>query len=176
MLKKFFVLCVLAVCVPTVASAAANIAVVDIQKLLTTSDAARDIQKQVDVYKESFLGDISKQEQALRTEEKELSAQQGKMEKEEFAKKVKSFEKKLLDTRRDAQNKKKKLDDGVTKSVAQLREKIFNVVRSIADEKKYDLIISNQNVVIGASALDITDETMKRLNKAVSKIKVDVPK
>jgi outer membrane protein len=174
--KLFLLLFVFVLLVPEMASAQTNIAVVDMQELLTESDAAKDIQKQVNSYKESFLGEISKQEQALRAEEKSLSAQQGKLGKEEFAKKVKDFEKKLLDTRRDAQTKKKKLDDAVTKSVTQLRDKIFTIVQSIADEKKYDLVISNQNVVIGASALNITDETMKRLNKAVSKIKVDVPK
>jgi Skp family chaperone for outer membrane proteins len=55
-----------------------------------------------------------------------------------------------------------------------LREQLYLTVQSIADEKGYDLVISSRDVIAGAKSLDITEETLQRMNKNVSDIKLDI--
>src|SRR5262249_35493877 len=126
--------------------------------------------------KNKFLGEISKQEQSLRAEEKSLSEKQSTMKKDEFQKKVKAFEEEVMQTRKDTQDKKKTLDDALEKAVNTLRDNIVTVVEKIAKDKGYDLVITRQNVVVGANSLDVTDDAMKGLNAAVSKIPVTLAK
>ena len=85
-----------------------------------------------------------------------------------------AFEKNFIETRNTAQKQKVKLDQASIKAMGKLEAKIYEVIQSIADEKKIELVLSKQSVVIGASSLDITKEAMEKLNKAVSKIKLEL--
>ena len=44
---------------------------------------------------------------------------------------------------------------------------------AVADEKALQLVLTNQNVIIGAKELDITDEVMKRLDKNLPDLKIE---
>ncbi len=159
---------------PVQAQESTSIAVVDVQKLLTESKAAKDIQKQLKKYREKFMEHLSKEEQALKKTEKDLIEKKADMAPEDFAKERKAFEEKFLETRRFAQKQKRALDEATVKAMANLEAELYKAVQSIADDKGYDLIISRQNVVLGAKALDISEDAMSKLNDAISKIELDV--
>lgn len=151
-----------------------SIAIVDLQALLTESNAAKNIQKQVEARRDEFLQELSKLEQELRKGEQELNAEQEKISKEDFAKKRQALEEKFMETRRLAQKRKKALDDGAAKALGKLRDEIIKVVGGIADEKSYGLVLSKQNVIIGDKSIDISTEAMERLNKNISQIALEI--
>lgn len=163
-------------CVAPVSAARAegSIAVVDVRALMNDSKAAKSIQDQLVKHREKFLADLSKQEQKLRDEEQTLAKAQATLEKEEFAQKVKEFEESKLKTRQMVQDQKRALDEGVNEATNTLRTEIFKVVEKIAEEKKYDLVLTRQNVVVGSQNLNITDEAMKRLDKSLSSVKLKI--
>ncbi len=158
----------------TAARAQTVIGVVDVRALMNDSKAAQSIQEQLTKHREKFLAELSKQEQKLREQEQELAKAQASMEKEEFSQKVKDFEANKLKTRQLVQDQKRALDEGIAEATNTLRTEIFKVVETLSEEKGYDLIITRQNVVVGAKSLDITDEAMKALNKSLSSVKVTV--
>lgn len=153
---------------------AVSIAIVDVRLLLSESKAAQSIQKQIKKQRDAFVSDLADEEKDLRGEEKELIEKQSSLSPEDFAKKRKEFEEKLLETRRKAQTRKRDLEVAAAKATEKLRNEIADIVQDIADERGYNLVISAQDVLIGADSLNITDETMKALNKAVSSISLDV--
>lgn len=156
------------------ARAETSIAVVDVQALLTKSDAAISIEKQVDAYKDKFVEDISKREQELRDNEKALAEQRGKLDNEVYAAKAKNFEEKLIETRKYAEQNRRKFDKASAKAMASLRDSLYDTVQALAKEKGFNLVISKQNVIVGEQSIDLTDETMKRLNASVSSITLDI--
>lgn len=147
------------------AYAAGSIGVVDVIYILNNSDAAKHIQEQREEYRQKFLKEISEVEQELRLEEKRLSENRADMEQAAYMEARKAYETKLLETRRIAQNKKRLLEDASNKAMNALRDELTAIVQEIANEKGYELVISNQNVITGAKPLDITSETFERLNK-----------
>jgi outer membrane protein len=161
---------------PVSANAEMSIAVVDVQKLMGDSDAAKSIEKQVTAKREKFVSELSKKEKGLRETEKKLAGERSKLSKEDFTKKAQEFEKSLMSTREMAQKTKKQYDDATGKALSQLRDKAVEVVSAIAKEKGYQLVLSKQGVVVSAQGIDITDEAMANLNKAVSNITVDFGK
>ena len=170
LLAAFFVLTF----APQTAMAEQDIAIADIKKLLSESDAAKHIQTQVQKQRETFLQSVSKQEQDLKKTEKELIEKKATLSPEDFAKEKQEFEKKFIETRNEAQKQKVKLDKAAIKAVGELEEEIYKVIQGIADERELSLVLSKQSVVLGANSLDITAEAMKQLNKAISKIKLEL--
>ena len=66
------------------------------------------------------------------------------------------------------------MEKGAAQATGKLRTEITNIVQAIADKNGYDLVLSSQNVVVGANKLNISKEVMSKLNKKVSKISVKV--
>ena len=160
--------------VPMVAWAQTSVAVVDVKMLLSDSLAAQSIQKQVQEQRTQFLEELSKQEQTLRGMEKSLLEASKSLSSEQVAEKKGEFEKQFSETRQLVQKRKSELDQAVGKAMDQLRDQLFVVVQKIATDKGYDLVISRQNVVVGAKTIDITDESMKALNESISAINLQV--
>lgn len=175
-MKAVIAAAILMIGVPAASMAAdpTAVAVVDVQKLLKDSKAGVNIQQQLETHKTKFLAEIAQQEQKLRDDEKALSGQRSSLPAEEFAKKAKAFESELTESRRVAQERKKALEDAASKSIGKLRDEILKIVQQISDEKGYSLVINSQNVVINSKGMDITDETLARLDKAVSEIALEI--
>lgn len=159
---------------PVPAMAQTSIAVVNVQQLLSESKAAKSIQEQVQQHREKFLEELSKQEQTLRDMEKELVEDSKTMNPEDLAAKRQKFEEQFAETRQLVQKRKTELDIAVAKAMGELRDRLFQVVQNIASDKGYDLVISNQNVVVGTKSIDISEESMEALNEAVSKITLEM--
>ncbi|MEO5365331.1 MAG: OmpH family outer membrane protein [Magnetococcus sp. WYHC-3] len=153
-----------------VRAADSAIGVVDVVHILTNAKAAKDIEAQREALREKFLSEISTTEQALRAEEKNLQEQRADMPAEEYIQKRKAYEEKLLQTRQDAQEKKRALEEASGEATDALREQLYQVVQAIAHERGYALVISNRDVIAGEKSLDITEETLTRLDAAVQKI------
>ncbi len=158
---------------PIAARAETSIAVVDIQQILSGADAAMSVEKQISDYKVKFLDELSKQERELRENEKSLSEKRTALSKQDFATQAKLLEEKFVQTGKLTQLKKKTLEKASTAALEQLRGKAYETVQVIAAEKEYTLVISKQNVIVGAQSLDITEETMRRLNEALPDIQLD---
>ena len=147
------------------AMAQVNIAVVDVDAILAESKAAQSIKKQVNDKRNGFLANVKKEEDKLRTEQKEIEAKRAEMSKEELLKKAQDFEKRRLEARNSIQKKKTDLDKSYSEAMNTLTKVIFEVCQDIADERKIDLIITRQNIIVGSKSLDITAEVMQRMNK-----------
>lgn len=171
-----FLTCVFFLGASASGNAASSIAVVDVLRILTQSKAALSVQKQRDVLRQEFLDEISKTEQALSQEEKELANEATSLPQEQYAKKRLAYEEKLNDTRKLAQSRKHALEEASNEAMNDLREQLYLVVQEIANEKGYALVISNQNVIAGEKSLDITEETLRRLNQRVKEIPLKLEK
>ena len=165
---------VLVVLMPVVSQAQdVVIAVVDVEKVISESKAGKSIQEQLKSRREAFQKEFSDREDKLMKAEKTLVKQKTDLNADDFAKKRKEFEAQLLETRKLFQKRRNSLDKGLGKALATLRKNIIEVTASIADEKKYQVVLTRDSVVIVQKEMDITKEVLSRLNKKISKIKLD---
>jgi len=150
------------------------IAVVDVVRILTQSDAAKSIQAQREKLRTNFLAEISKTEQDLSQQEKILSDPAAQASPQDYAKKKRAYEEKLIAVRKMAQDKKRILEEASKKAMDSLRDQLYTVVQDIAHERGYSLVISNKDVIAGEKSLDITEETFRRLNEKVKNIALEL--
>lgn len=151
-----------------------NIAVVDVDAILSQSKAAQSIKSQVKKKREGFIDNVKKEEEKLRKEQKDIESKRDSLSKEELVRKAQEFEKGRLSARKSIEQQKGKLDKAYAKSMNMLTKVIFDVCQEIADERKIDLIITKQNIIVGSMSLDITTEVMDRLNKKLPNVSLDV--
>ncbi len=179
-MKKFMhfyvLICVFALVfgVSGAAMAQTSVGVVDIQKILAESKAGQSVQKQVHEKREQFQKEFTKVEEEMRNSQKTLAEKQKTLSQEEMLVKRQEFEKKLLETRTLVQKRKGALEGAFTKALRQLEKEVLKIVESIAAEKKYDLVLSNNNVFIGNKSLDISSEVLKQLDAKITTVKVEV--
>ena len=137
-----------------------KISVVDIDKILSASKAAKTLKAQA--------------EKSLRESQKAIEKESKTLSKEDLMKKAQEFEAKRLEARKAIQDKKSKLDAAYTEAMNSLTQKIYEVCQKIADEQKIDLVITRQNIIVGSMALDITDAVLKGLDDALPSVELKV--
>lgn len=151
-----------------------KIAVVDVQKILTESKAAKDVQKQLDTQRDSFKQEMAKHEQELRDMEKEIAGDQSKTSAEDMAKKKQEFESKVLDARKLVQKRRQALEQAAAGAILSIRKEIAKVVADIAKKQDYALVLTRQDVVLVKEDLDITGEVMKGVDKNLPKLSLSL--
>jgi Skp family chaperone for outer membrane proteins len=151
-----------------------SIAIVDVQMLLSESTAAKNIQKQLQEKRDALQKEFGQYEEKLRADEKALSDEKGKLDEAAFKLKREAFEKKLLETQGLVQKKKRDLEQAVLDSTAVLRDALLKIVATISEEKKYDVVLTRQNVVLADKTLDITAQVLEKLNATLTAVPLTV--
>jgi len=156
-----------------IAYANTNIAVVDIDAILSESKAAQSVKKQIASKRDSFVNQVKKEEDKLRQEQKAIEAKRNDLSKEELVKKFQEFEKRRIAARNKIQEQKGQLDQSYGRAMNTLTKVIYEVCQAIADEKEIDLVITKQNIVVGNKSLNITSEVMSRMNSKLPNLTLD---
>lgn len=162
--------------IPTYARAELSLAVVDIEKILIDSKASKSVQGQVEGKRKSFLAEVEAAEKKLRDEQAAIEAKRDTFTKEELAEKGKALVESRMEARKKIQDSKTMLDTAYTAAMNKLTKTIYEVSQKIADERKIDLIITRQNIIVGSMSLDITKDVLAQLDAALPNLSLDVKK
>lgn len=153
-----------------------SMAIVDVQMILTESSAAKNIQKQLQEKRDALQKEFAQYEEKLRASEKALAGEKSKLDEAAFKAKRAEFEKSLVETQGLVQKKKRDLEQAVLDSTGVLREALLKIVAEISNEKKFDIVLTRQNVVIADKSLDITNQVLEKLNATLTEVPLAVKK
>ncbi|MBL4589777.1 MAG: OmpH family outer membrane protein [Alphaproteobacteria bacterium] len=149
---------------------AADIVVVDIQRLETMSTAGKSLRKKIKAKRDALKTEVTKQEKVLTSERTKIIEAQKKLSEKELKAKVKAFEASYKDKQARIAKKRTAFEKSALEAHGKLRAEVVSVVGEISTTNKYKLVLSRQNVVIVEKTLDITAEAMKKLNAKVQSI------
>jgi outer membrane protein len=158
----WFTLVLLAVAGSATAQAAAaqsaapaplSILVVDVERLLRDSKAAKSIQHQIEQQRSTYTKDLSEQA---------------------FSGKVQEFQQKVNELRENANSKSQTLQRGSSVATNQVLQSIQQVVLEIANERKATLVLVKNNVVVVDTSLEITEEALKRLDQRLPAVALNL--
>ncbi len=173
MKQKFTFLAVAFFALFAVASSnAAEIAVLDIEKIAKESKAVHDIQGKVTKKQEEYQKEITKRQASLESDQKKLEAKKNQLSKEAFEKEQKEFEKKIDSLKELVDKRQNSLKKASADSMAKVNDKMKDIITELAKEKSLTLILPASQVVFSADNLDISAEVLEKLNKKVTKIDV----
>ena len=158
-----------------------QIAVVNIQYVMKESTAARNVREQLESKQKSFQTEITKKEEALQKEDKELGKQKSVLAKAAFDEKLKSFRTKATDVQKDVQSKKAfpqprmsctVLDGAFEQSLNDIQKVVTEIISDISKEKGFVIAVPTSQILFADTKLDISSEVLERLNKKLPKLEV----
>ena len=147
-----------------VALAQTRIAVVNPMRLIREAPQAEKARN-------SLKAEFSSRRSALAALQKKLQGEQQAYNKNQSIMSASERKNKQGEIERDAQTFRSKQDSynrdvqaAEQKAFGRLREKIFNVISSVAKRRHYDVVLGD-GVVYAAKSVDITDEVLRQLKR-----------
>jgi len=148
------------------------VAIVDVQRILQTSKAAKSVQDQLESQRSKFQTEIAAEETDLRDAEQKLAKLREGAKTDVFAEQEQKLQQRFLTVERHVQARRKSLDQAFTDSMNTVRKGIVDIVSEIAKERGMNLVVVKQQVIWNDQNVDITDEVLVRLDKKLPQIQV----
>lgn len=153
---------------------AAKIAIIDVQKVVKNSTAAKQALDTIQKKRDEFQSAIDKQEEELKEKDQKLAKEKGVLTPDAFEKKRKEFQQDVLDVQQSVQKKRAALDTSYTKVLAEIQKTVLAIIETLSEDQGFDIALPSSQVLYGKDALDISDEVLKRLNKELPEVDIDV--
>lgn len=157
------------------AAEAPVIAIIDMERILRDSKAAKTLRTEVDSKRTSFQSELQEQENALRTADQQLARQRTVLSAEAFAAKRKDLQEQAAGLQQEFLKRQNEMEQIFGQGIGQVRKALAEVARAIASERGIDLILLKATIVLAARELDITDEALKRLDEKLPSVDVSAP-
>ncbi len=149
----------------------AEIAYIDINFILKTSEVGKSLNTYIDKIKNEDIAKYKEIEKKLLNKEKSLIAQQNIINQEEFKKRLAELTNEVQEYR---SKKKIAFDQLNSIKIDKTKEilKILNpIITEYVDLNSISLVIPKKNIIVGKKNLDITNQIIKILNNNIKKLK-----
>ena len=142
-----------------------DIAILNIDKLLHESKAAKGIQADLEGHRLKFQEEMKRHEENFIADEKILVEHQKTLKPEEFALKRKEFDAKVANVHQQATQKREEIERKFGQALEKIQETIFSLVRDMAVRHKYKLVVPRNFIIYQVDGLEITEEILKELDQ-----------
>tara|TARA_B100002052_G_scaffold129049_1_gene118411 strand:- start:677 stop:1228 length:552 start_codon:yes stop_codon:yes gene_type:complete len=149
-----------------------NVGVVDLNYILSESDAAVDAAKQIEGIAKQIEEEIKNTDQNLIDEQNELIESQQIMAPAAFDEKRKEYENKVQNYNVTRQEKLMSIDRIVSESRNEVLNALKPILEEISNDNGITVLLEKNSVLLNAENMDITDEALKALNKKLPSIEV----
>ena len=164
------------------AAGAARMAIIDVQRILQESLAARSVQKQLETQRAKFQAEISGREKQLHDADSALKELRGKAASGADPEggdggidaREQQLRQRFMERERDVQTKRHALDEGFTVSMGIVRTNLLDVVQDVARGQGLQVVLLKQQALWYDAKLDITDEVLARLNTRLTHVPVKI--
>ena len=150
-----------------------NIAYLDMNKIFNESTAGKQVLEELEKIKKNNMSKFKKNEDLLKKEENEIASQKNILSNEEYEKKVQSFREKVDQYNLNKYKSIKDLNDKRNQAINILSKSVNDILIEFSEKKKISLIIPKENIIIGKSEFDLTNEILIIVEKKIKKINFD---
>ncbi|HRJ13082.1 MAG TPA: OmpH family outer membrane protein [Alphaproteobacteria bacterium] len=147
--------------------------VVDVNKIMTESAAAKSIQSQVSSMRKSLKDDVEKKEANLRAQDEKLAKDRTTLSAEEFEKKRRGFEEEVMASRKDLDKRVGALDKSVAVAMGKVEKELQTILFDIAKEQKANLVLPKAAILVAETTMDFTDQAMSKINSKLPSVKIE---
>lgn len=170
-MKKFLVsMAVAALAIPALAqsSAPARVAVIDVNKVLSSSTAGKTAAAKLKQLQEDKLARAQKLDEEIKTLDNDINTKKISLSEEKLTDMAKQLSDKKIAMQRFAQDADRELQEARDRVMADLNQKIMPVVDQIGKEMGLAAIFNKfeSGLIYASDAIDITDVVIKRFNDA----------
>ena len=140
---------------------------------MNNSIAGKSISSQLEENHKKNILKFEKIEEELKNEEAKIISQKNVISKEEFEKKIIDLRNKANQFRKERNNNINNLNNQRLAATAKMITLIRPILSEYSDKNSISLIVDKKYIIIGKTALDITDDILKIVDEKIGKIKLD---
>jgi len=171
-MKKFLIsIAAAALAAPLFAQTApARVAVIDVQKVLTTSTAGKAAYDRLKKLQDDRMARAQKMQEDMTALNNDINTKKLSLSEEKLTDMQKQLTDKQVALQRFGQDADKEITDARDKALQELEAKIKPVIDSLGKEMGLAAIFNKfeSGLVYASEAIDITDTVIKRFNEATS--------
>jgi outer membrane protein len=153
-----------------------NVAILDVQSVFQNAAAVKSIQVTMRAYIEAYRAGTQREEEEIRAAQHELARKREVLSGEQYEAERRKLEQRLLEAQARVQERKRGLDETQQQGMNAVQLALNSIVTEIANEKGITLILRKDQTVLNATALEITDEVLSRLNTRMPTIEIASPR
>ena len=146
---------------------------IDMEIILTKSKVATSIKSQLDKIQKSNIIKFEKSEKQLTAKEKDIVSKKNVLSKEDFETQIN----KLREEANLYIANRNKINNELQKKQIKANQKMLSLLNPIlakySDENSISIILKKNNMVIGKTELDVTEEILKIVNKDIKTFKLN---
>lgn len=147
--------------------AASKLAIISLKDVAKNSKAGRSVENQIEEINNKSKDDLLELENSIKKMDSDAKTSSDE-------RKVEDLQVILYDMTKE---KRYQIQSAYRSAIEVLENEIHKVVKEIAEERGYSLIVLSDIVVFGTSECpDITEEAIRRLDNRIPEIKVDISK
>jgi Skp family chaperone for outer membrane proteins len=148
------------------------ILVVDRGAILRTSAAGKDLIKQVDELGKSMEAKYGEEEKKLRADAQELQEQAGVLSAEARNKKERDLRERGEALQKKVQEEQTAIQNGINAARTQIEQNLGPILNALFQERGATIMLDRGAIVLGSVDIDITAETITRLDQIMPSVKV----
>ncbi|MEM9726130.1 MAG: OmpH family outer membrane protein, partial [Pseudomonadota bacterium] len=157
------------------AVARSDVLVVNMERIRRNAAAARSLESQADGIRAALRREFERRRDALSEEEKALAALQKSLEPDAFEARAARFEQQVRVLKLDRRRQGQALQLALRTASEQMDLALQPILAEIMAEREATIMIDNRNVVLSATALDVTQIAINRLDEALPTLEVQWP-
>lgn len=140
--------------------------------VLRKSAVGVDMYKQVEALAKKMEADFAPENKKIQTDIQALQAQADVLTPQARQAKVKELEGRRQALQKKVQDRQTSIQTGLATARTQIERALAPILEKLLNERRANLLLDRGLVVLGATELDITNDVIGRLNKALPKVTV----
>lgn len=140
--------------------------------VLRKSAVGVDMYKQVEGLAKKMEADFAPENKKIQADIQALQAQADVLSPQARQAKVKELETRRQALQKKVQDRQSSIQGGLATARTQIERALAPILEKLLTERKANLLLDRGLVVLGATELDITNDVIGRLNKALPKVTV----
>lgn len=151
-----------------------RIGLIDLEGVLRASKGTAKVRELLDKQRLLFQQEFSEREAGLQQRERELTSQRELLSEDAFAEKLAQFEADVATIQKEIQYRREAIDLAFQEAQSRLRRIALEIVTEVAGEKRLDLVLIKDSVLIFRPTLNISDEVLQRLDERTKNARLEV--
>ncbi len=140
------------------------VAIVDLQGIIRTSQAAESVRQQLAEKLKIAESEVKAIEDQLRSEEDSIVKQRSSLSDDAFESKKNEFQTKLSDANREVGLKRRSLDVAYRTAGREIEDTVVKIIEQIASDRGATLVMNSAALILFDPSMDITNEVLDQLN------------
>ena len=150
--------------------------IVDLPQVLRDAKAGKEVQSTVNQQYSGYAKEVAQQEDELQKGRGELERQRTVLAPDVYNGRARELQQRYDELSKVVQNRQQALQQSYKEAMTKVENAALEVIADLVKERKANLVMAKQALVFEDESMDITTETIARLDKKLPSVPVNPPK